>query len=344
MKILNDKPKLRSWLKSFAYALLFVLCFKGCVGDLSYIHSPSMKDALHEGDLFYVSKLSYGPRIARTPLSFPFIKRKFYSTLISLPYLRLFYPSVERNDVLVFNFPLEDEFPVDHRDQLVKRCIGMPGDSISIIDSKTFVNGKKLQDSAYCLFNYMIKVKPEFADSNIFEPFGFSYDTRISDEGHYAFYIPDSLARFFATQNAVVEVKKQIEKKDFYDEMVFPWKETYKWNADNFGPLYIPRQGDSLKIDTANFCFYERLLNAYEGNIAEIKGDKVIINGDSSGVYKVKMDYYFVMGDNRHDSRDSRHWGLLPEDHIIGKASFVIFSYDKIKSSTRKGRWFKGID
>jgi signal peptidase I len=304
-----------------------------------------MNTTLMRGDFFYINKLSYSPRFFRTPLSVPLVNGKWYWDAVQIPYFRLFgKPGIERNDVIVFNFPLAIEHPVDHREQFVKRCVALPGDSVALINSKTFVNGKASGDSAFTIFNYMIQTKKGTNDTVFFKKFGLEVDSKISDEGHYSFGISDQLARKMAAEPEILVLTKQTENKDDPDETVFPYNENIPWNIDHFGYLRVPKEGDVLAIDTSNFCFYEKIISVYEKNKTEIKNGKIFINDDSTGKYTVKMNYYFVLGDNRHDSRDSRHWGFLPEDHIMGKASFILFSYDKQNSHFRKGRWFKGVD
>ncbi len=338
MKLAVDRRMIISWLKTFLIAIIIIIFIKGFVGDISYVRSPSMNNTFQEGDFYFISKLSYGPRLIKTPLSIPFVTGKFFSSAIQLPYVRLFgEPDISRNDLVVFNLPY-DERPVDHKEQYIKRCIAVAGDTIEIREGTTYVNGKTTDDSLFCIYNYIIKLKDGTNDTAFFENFGLSADSRISDEGHYSFYVPDSTIANMQATGKVEKAEKQIEKKKTYDETIFPFSEKLSFNADNFGPLYIPKRGDTL-----NFVIYERLLNFYEEAKAEITNGKVIVDGDSSGTHVIKMNYYFLMGDSRHDSRDSRHWGFVPEDHIIGKASFIFYSFDRKKGEFRSNRWFKGI-
>ena len=122
---------------------------------------------------------------------------------------------------------------------------------------------------------------------------------------------------------------------------IFPFKASYKWNEDNFGPLYIPKAGTTIEIDTSNICLYERIITAYELNDLKIEGDKIYINGIETDSYTFQMNYYWLMGDNRHNSADARYWGFVPEDHIVGKAIFVWLSLDKDKSFPSNIRWKK---
>lgn len=342
--LLANAPKIKYWIKSFFYALLFVVFLKGCVGDFTYIVSPSMNTTLYEGDFIYINKLAYSPRLVRTPICFPFSIGKWYSNAIQFPYYRIFgNPGVEKNDIIIFNSPLEIEKPVDQREQYVKRVIALPGDTLLITNAKSFVNGKAFNDSIFCLYNYLVKTKSIQNDSLLFSKYNLSVDAKISEDGHYSFFMLDSVAKIIALDSGVAKITKQLENKHFWNETVFPYKMSFAWNGDQFGPLYIPKKGDTIKVDSSNFNLYERVITVYEGNVLELINGKYYINGDSSSSYVIKMNYYFVMGDNRHDSKDSRYFGFLPEDHIISKASFIFCSYNKIKSEFRKGRWLKNI-
>ena len=303
-----------------------------------------MEKTLMTGDYMYINKLSYGPRLLKTIFSIPFINQKYYSTIVSLPYMRLFgSPDVERSDIVVFNYPLEDEHPVDHRTYFVKRCVAIPGDSFKIIGGLVYVNNELVDNEENLQFNYHIK-SDKSLDSSFTAQYNLVEGGKISDQNDYSFTLTKALADTLRSKTYLTLVEKNNEKKEMWDEFVFPYNAHYKWNVDNYGALKIPSKGDTVKIDSLNLCLFERIISAYEGNILEIKNDSIFINNGFATNYIIKQNYYFMMGDNRHNSQDSRHWGFVPEDHIIGKATRIIFSNDKTyHTGIRWNRVFQGI-
>lgn len=338
-----NKKTLFDWSKALITALLFVLFIRGFIFEPFTIPSPSMENSLLTGDFVLVNKLSYGPRLIRTPLCVPFMERRMFSTLIGFPYFRFFgAPDVERNDVLVFNYPLDDEVPVDQRTHFIKRCVAIPGDSIKISDARVIVNGKA-EEQPTVQYNYTIQTKDEGLDSAFLAANEITEGGLISEKGDYSFSLTSSNYEKVKQHKNVVAINVNTEKNDLWDETVFPFSENYSWNADNFGPLYIPKKGDTLHLDSINIGLYERIIAVYEANAFEKVNGRFVINGDTTAAYVTRMNYYFVMGDNRHNSMDSRYWGFLPEDHIVGKAAFVFYSYDRAKRKVRWGRMFSGI-
>lgn len=303
-----------------------------------------MEKGLLTGDFMFINKLSYGPRLPKTLLSIPFVNQKYYSTLISLPYMRLFgSPDIERNDIVVFNYPIEDEHPVDHRTYFVKRCLAISGDSLRIIDGLAYVNNQLTNNEEFLQFNYHIK-SDTVLDSLFIAKYNLIEGGKISDNNDYSFTLSKELADTLRSKTFISIIEKNNEKKEMWDEFVFPFNEHYKWNVDNYGPIKIPAEGDTVRLDSTNLCLYERIITKYEGNTLELKGDTIYINNVVTNTYVIQMNYYFMMGDNRHNSQDSRHWGFVPEDHIIGKATRIIYSNDKIKhTGIRWGRIFNGI-
>jgi signal peptidase I len=335
-----EKKTIIDWSKALIMALLFVLFVRGFIMEIFTLPSPSMQGNLLQGDFIVVNKLSYGPRLIRTPLSLPFAEGKYFSTLIQFPYFRFFgTPDIERNDVLVFNFPLEDDYPVDQRQHFIKRCIGLPGDSIKVRDGIVYLNGVMHSEPDNIKHNYTVHTKETGLDSVFLIDHNIREGGLISDKGDYSFSLDLKTLQEVRKHPNVEDVEMNVEK-EIWDETIFPFDENYPWNADHFGALYIPKKGDTLQLDSISIVLYERLISVYENNKLEMVNGKIVINGDTVSKYVTRMNYYFAMGDNRHNSLDSRYWGYLPEDHILGKASFILYSYDKMN---RKVRWDRVI-
>lgn len=234
-----------------------------------------MNNALIEGDHIYINKLAYGARAPITPLSLPI--GTAYTDWIQIPYLRIpGYSSVQYNDVIVFNFPMEDDVPVDIRKNYVKRCIALPGDTIRIKKGVVSIN-------------------------------------------QYAFVEPST----------IISDSEHALDSNVYAPSVFPHSSQIKWNSDNFGPLYVPKKGELIDLNKENILLYKTVIEKHENNKFTLSNDSVFINDTYCTTYAFKMNYYFVMGDNRNNSIDSRFWGFVPEDHLIGKASFILSSKDK---------------
>ncbi len=343
-RFIPTKQSAKEWLKAIFISFFVVLIIRSFFFEISPVSSPSMEKSLMTGDYMFINKLSYGPRLLKTVFSIPFINQRYYSDIVTLPYVRLFgTPDVERNDVVVFNYPLEDEHPVDHRTYFVKRCMALPGDSFKIVDGLVYVNNKLIDNEENLQFNYHFK-SDKVIDSTFTSRYNLIEGGKISDNNDYSFTLTKSLFDTLKSKTYITEIEKNHEKIGMWDEFVFPFNEHYKWNVDNYGALKIPAKGDTVKLDTLNLCIFERIISAYEGNTLEIKGDSIIINGEYRTTYVIKQNYYFMMGDNRHNSQDSRHWGFVPEDHIIGKATRIVFSNDKLyRTGIRWNRIFQSI-
>ncbi|MBI3517752.1 MAG: signal peptidase I [Bacteroidetes bacterium] len=344
-QLIPNKQTVIEWLKAIGISFFCVLIIRTFFFEISPVSSPSMEKTLMTGDYMFINKLSYGPRLLKTVFSVPFINQKYYSTLVSLPYMRLFgSPDVERNDIVVFNYPQEDEHPVDHRTYFVKRCVALPGDSFKIVDGLVYVNNELTDKEDYLQYNYHIK-----SDKVLDSAFVFAYNLKeggkISDNNDYSYTLTKALADTLRSKTYISIIERNNEKKEMWDEFVFPFNPHYKWNVDNYGSLRIPARGDTVKLDSLNLCIFERIISAYEGNTLELKNDSIFINHAYATTYVIKQNYYFMMGDNRHNSQDSRHWGFVPEDHIIGKATRIVYSNDKLYGTgIRWNRIFQSIE
>jgi signal peptidase I len=307
-----------------------------------------------------------------------------YCEWIRLPYKRLAgFGKVKRNDAVVFNFPNGDTIvrncpdiidyhqfkrqtgannisewlwrnnyetvarPVDKKDNYVKRCVAIPGDSLQIKHSQLYINGQPAVDFPGQEYSYTVVLKDQLSDKSLSQ-LGLSHeDIQNSGKnqnirGYSNLVLTQKAYEILKAAPSVVSIKRN----EWYNESCFPFSNNYPWSIDNYGPLWIPAKGATVNIDTVNICLYQRIIQAYEQNTLEIKSGKIYINGVQTTSYTFKMDYYFMMGDNRHGSYDSRSWGFVPEDHIVGKPLFIWFSSDKDRSFPMNIRWtrlFKAI-
>jgi len=236
--------------------------------------------------------------------------------------------------------------PVDRRDNYVKRCIGIPGDTILIKGGTVFVNGKRVPENNTQQTTYIVRTNGTSINPKTFERLDISIADQQQFSGGYELPLTKENSEKIAKFSNVTEVKPILANAGEFDPYIFPYSKTLKWNLDSFGPLWIPSKGTTVKIDTANICLYERIIDVYEHNDMRVEGDKIFINNVPVNSYTFKMDYYWMMGDSRHRSADSRYWGFVPEDHVVGKPEFIWLSIDKEATGFKKirfGRMFMKV-
>lgn len=355
------------WLDAIVFAVIAATIIRTFFIEAFTIPTSSMEKSLMVGDFLFVSKVSYGARSPMTPLTIPFTHSTMPGTSdvpsfvdwVTLPYFRL--PGlghVERGDVVVFNFPEGDTVatkqpnntyyayvrhmgrdavkndkqqfgkivykPIDKRDHYVKRCVGVPGDMLQIKNDTLIVNGKAEAFPKRSQLHYYVK---NLSNAKARSLGSTSEDIRSWFQGG-GLPIPfEDIEKYQKAAGADSMFEKVSIPNGDID--VLPHDTALaKWSIQNFGPIHIPKEGETVELTPLNLAIYERCITAYEGNKLEKKDGKILINGQAATSYTFKQDYYWMMGDNRHGSLDSRYWGFVPNDHIVGTPVMVWMSFD----------------
>lgn len=335
------KQKLKEWGKAFFYAFLVLLLLHLFVFERYTIPSSSMQYALLPGDMVVVNKLSYGARTPITPLTIPFTHQSWpgypelqsYLDWISLPFGRIpGYDDITVGDVIVFNYPGEDYHPIDHRTYYIKRVAAGPGDTILIKKGNVLLNNALCVDSPTIARLHRIKTNTDLSWEKLME-------MNITDGGKmgmahtWMLNLTKEQADRIETWPEVAKIKLAEEDPDYLKTNVYPFHH-FDWDANNLGPIVVPKEGMTIKLDAATRSLYAKVIKDHEGCEEDINGLKE---------FTFSKNYYYTLGDNRSNSSDSRFWGLLPEDHIVGKASLVLMSRDS-EGNYRGDRWFKSIN
>lgn len=308
----------------------------------------------------------------------PFTKStKAYSEAVKWKYRRLpGFSDIKRYDVVVFNFPEGDTVaidspdpsyynmvrqngwqavqnsyqiihrPVDKRENYIKRCMAEAGDTIRIVHGAVYVNGQAAPVPPGSQHKYVVETTGDQLNTSRLDELGITGPEYTFDGNKYVYNLTpenaNALKQQFGQIVKNVTVYEESNYVDFNYNMVFPHDTAhYKWTEENFGPLYIPKKGATVKLDDTNISIYDRVIRVYEGNTLEKKDGKILINGQPADSYTFKMNYYWMMGDNRNNSLDSRFWGFVPEDHVVGKAWLIWMSYGE--NGIRWSRLFRNI-
>ncbi len=356
-KTLNKKSALREWLDAIVFAVVVATMVRWLVVEPFKIPTQSMEGSLLVGDFLFVSKFHYGSRSASTMLQIPLTHQKIWGTeipsylpLVQIPFFRLpGFSSIKRNDPVVFNFPVELEHPIDMRTHYIKRCIGIAGDTVSIKGGNVYINSVPFDTDGKLQSSYQIQTNMALRD-RFFDDHHIRDHFKVMGESSYVIHIDSAKANEFGNLDFITNIKPIHHDKFRAYAGVLPNHESFQWTEDNFGPLYIPKEGDSIAINEKSLAFYGKIIEHYEGNEnVQIQDGILTIGGNKVENYTFKQNYYFMMGDNRHNSLDSRFWGFVPEDHIVGKALFTWFSLEdgpfyKFFNRIRWSRILRGID
>ncbi len=349
------QTKAREWIDAIAFAVVAATLIRTFFIEAYTIPTSSMEKSLLVGDFLFVSKVNYGARAPITPVSFPFAHNTMpvvggnsYIEWPNMPYMRLpGFQKIKNNDVVVFNYPAEDGRPLDKKENYIKRCLGIAGDSLAVINQQVFINGVAAENPPKMQFKYYVQTDGTF-DEKIAKRNDITEGGRVSEHGDFELLLTKAAKDDLLQQPWVKKIENTLQAKGAGVAYIFPFKESWGWNVDNYGTIYIPKAGDVITLDTMTYYIYERAIKVYEHNPTfEMKDNKVYLEGKEITNYTFKQNYYFMMGDNRHNSADSRFWGFVPEDHIVGKALFTWMSLDPNETNiVKKIRWnriFRGI-
>jgi signal peptidase I len=345
---------LPGWLNMAIWLAVTIWIIRVLAIDSITVLSTANKPQLQPGDNILVSKIHFGPRLPVTHQRLAGLLRINRGDLVAYNFPegdstiignRLFsYYSLKRKQESE-NGPftkISVRFhTIDRRDPEISRCAGLPGDTITIRADSSLTAANPLLPAADRLlpsvdcrlstsFDYLVEVNNRQLPQEFLNQLGLGpSEVQILPGLGYLLPLSTNQVDLVRRRPEVTSITAYFMGRDRGDYNIFPHDARYPWNRDNFGPVIVPRKGDSIRLTLLNLCIYQRIIEVYEKNRLEVRQDSIYINGSSADTYTFKQDYYFVLGDNRHHSRDSRHWGFLPEDHIIGKPVLIWFSADR---------------
>ncbi len=371
-----QKSVVREWTEAIVFAVFAAAFIRMFLIEAYVIPTSSMEGSLLVGDFLFVSKAHYGIRMPMTVIQFPlvhnvlpFLGSESYTKKPSLKYHRMpALTDIKRLDPVVFNYPEGDSVyvtaqrnfshhdavrggflnrfrgldlrvrPIDKKDHYIKRLVGMPGHELSIKDGQVYLDGEASQNPEKLQFGYAVKSTGSPLSSKLKE-----WGVNLDEVAAYA-KNPNTILHLDAGQVEKLKAMQGVSVERQYPQPAFAKhlfphdpKNFPGWAVDNYGPINIPKAGQTVTITPNNLAIYRRIIDVYEHNDLEIKNGRIFINGEQSTQYTFRQNYYWMMGDNRHNSEDSRVWGFVPEDHIVGKPLFIWFS-------TKNGSIFNGIN
>lgn len=379
-KRFRTKSKFLNWILDWVDAILFAVVVVTLINVFWFqsfkIPSSSMESSLYTGDHLFVSKLTYGARLPMTPLTIPFThnvigRKESYSTSVQWKYKRLpGFRKVQRGDCVVFGFPhgdtvlskapVEDYYtvvrfmgrdaavkaygpvivrPMDKKDHYVKRCVALPGDTLEVRDGLVWINGEQQTVYPGVQLSYQVVTTGRELNPKIIDELGLNaMELRFSPAlpGYPDMPLTAGMLEKVKDIKSIVSVEPVLQTDSLSWKEIFPFSPDFGWSRDAYGPLWIPSEGATVELTAANLPLYERIISDYEH--ADLAA------AIACGSYTFKQNYYFMMGDNRHNSLDSRYWGFVPEDHIVGRPSVIWLSTDagrKFPKNIRWGRFFK---
>jgi signal peptidase I len=312
---------LRTIFKIIFWSLFIWFILRTFFFQIYRIPSASMQGTLFESDRVVINKFSFGARFPITPLSVKWSGQKRYINF-TLPYFRLpGYSTIHRNDIVAFNYALTDDEPIDMREEFIKRCVALPGDTVNIASGDIYIN-KQLVNVPNAYINFVVRAS-QILDTTFFSQYKILKQNVSVANSEYFVTISNEQSLQLKSNPIITSITKNFIKASEYSPHVFPHFASHLWNLDFFGPLYIPKKNDSILLNQTNLHLYENCITRFEKKSITLKNDSIFVNQKYAPVYCFTQNYYFLLGDNRYNSIDSRIWGFIPESHIIGKVSYV---------------------
>lgn len=346
------------WRDAVVFAVVVATLFRWSFVEAFVVPTGSMENTILVGDYLFVSKFHYGTRTPRTPLQIPLTHQKIWGTeipsyldWIELPSYRLpGLRDVNRGEPVVFNVPSLEmnegiQRPVDLKTYYVKRCVGIPGDHLEIVNKQIFTNGSPLANPPNLKFSYFVTAR-DVINKRHFERLKIAtgdYSLAGHPEGNrvvYKIFLTTDQRNELESLPFVLSVEEDPRDIEQLHDTIFPAEARGKWNENNYGPLLIPEEGMQIQVNESTMAVYGEIIQQYEElDKVVIEGGDLRINDKLVDTYTFRQNYYFMMGDNRHNSLDSRFWGFVPENHIVGKPLFIWFSFNSEADLLDKVRW-----
>lgn len=292
--LLHRWRSLNEWLRAFVLAVLLLVMVHLFVLRWVTVQSTSMYATLLPGDLVLVQ---------RWPV----------------------WTGFERGDIAVFRDPLKDRESRSNRPLLVKRIVGMPGDTVELRAGVLWVNGARQEAPSTATWSHLVRLRGEHGPDSIMEQLRLPMSMLIPGRRFLELPLNRTLADSLETMPAVVSAEA-MSLASGTPRHIFPFSDRHRWNGDNYGPIVVPAKGDTLRINIDNLPLYDRIMSIYEGHTLSVDRNILMIDGEPLRDYVVEQDHYFVLGDSRHHSSDSRYWGFLPSDHLVGRAAHVVLT------------------
>jgi signal peptidase I len=310
-RVLETWRNLNDWLKALLIAFVVLGFTHAFILRWVTVRSTSMYGTLYPGDLVGVAKW---------PL----------------------WTGFGRGDIVVFRDPLQDDRAMARRQLLVKRIVGLPGDVVELRNGELLVNNVAVVPAAHETRSWLVRLTHGTDAHALISGFGLPVGSLPSDAEEVELPLNDTMAAALRDRADVVSVEP-MRSASGHPGHIFPYSPSYKWNSDDYGPIIVPRKGDQVRVDLRTLPLYDRIITRYEGNDLDVVKRTLSINGQEAKTYLIQQDYYFVLGDSRHYSADSRYWGFVPADHLTGRAAFVLMGNDANTGEVRGDRWFLGL-